>query len=102
MRVVTEPTPGYFSSVGVYIDAGSRFESPRLSGASHIMDRMAFKVCTEDLSFHSNFWGLGTRSRLDATAGVRRAPGRRLGYCSTKAPLQLASRDAADELYRTL
>lgn len=44
VRVVTEPTPGYFSSVGVYIDAGSRYESPRLSGTSHIMDRMAFKV----------------------------------------------------------
>ncbi|KAG9013213.1 Mitochondrial-processing peptidase subunit alpha [Tulasnella sp. JGI-2019a] len=44
VRVVTEPTPGYFSSVGVYIDAGSRYESPRLSGSSHIMDRMAFKT----------------------------------------------------------
>ncbi|KAG8898692.1 Mitochondrial-processing peptidase subunit alpha, partial [Tulasnella sp. 403] len=44
----------YFSSVGVYIDAGSRYESPHLSGASHILDRMAFKSTTkrsaEDMS----------------------------------------------------
>lgn len=44
VRVATEPTPGHFSSVGIYIDAGSRYESPRMSGVSHIMDRMAFKV----------------------------------------------------------
>lgn len=44
LRVVTEATPGHFSSLGVYIDAGSRFEIPRMSGASHVLDRMAFKV----------------------------------------------------------
>ena len=45
LRVVTENTPGHFSSLGVYIDAGSRYESARMSGASHMLDRMAFKVC---------------------------------------------------------
>lgn len=47
VRVATEATPGHFSAVGVYIDAGSRFERPWVpgeSGVSHILDRMAFKV----------------------------------------------------------
>lgn len=44
LRVATEATPGHFSAVGVYIDAGSRYEAPQFSGVSHILDRMAFKV----------------------------------------------------------
>jgi len=43
IRVATESTPGHFSSVGLYIDAGSRYESPFSSGVSHFLDRMAFK-----------------------------------------------------------
>lgn len=43
LRVATEATPGHFSAVGVYIDAGSRYEAPQYSGVSHILDRMAFK-----------------------------------------------------------
>lgn len=44
IRVATEATPGHFSSVGLYIDAGSRYESAENSGVSHFLDRMAFKV----------------------------------------------------------
>ena len=44
IRVATENTPGHFSSVGLYVDAGSRYESPETSGVSHFLDRMAFKV----------------------------------------------------------
>ena len=44
IRVATENTPGHFSSVGLYIDAGSRYETPEISGVSHFLDRMAFKV----------------------------------------------------------
>lgn len=53
VRVATEPMPGHFSAVGVYVDAGSRFERlwvPGESGVSHMLDRMAFKVgvrCTD-------------------------------------------------------
>lgn len=43
IRVATEDLPGAFSGVGVYIDAGSRYEDEYLRGASHIMDRLAFK-----------------------------------------------------------
>ncbi|KAF8167378.1 mitochondrial processing peptidase [Crassisporium funariophilum] len=43
IRVATENTPGHFSSVGLYIDAGARYETEHTSGASHFLDRMAFK-----------------------------------------------------------
>lgn len=43
VRVASEALPGSFSGVGVYIEAGSRFENPHLSGVSHIVDRLAFK-----------------------------------------------------------
>ncbi|EIM83585.1 mitochondrial processing peptidase [Stereum hirsutum FP-91666 SS1] len=43
IRVATESTPGHFSSVGLYVDAGSRYENPSTSGVSHFIDRMAFK-----------------------------------------------------------
>jgi predicted Zn-dependent peptidase len=44
IRVATESLPGPFSGVGVYIDAGSRYEHEDLHGVSHIVDRLAFKV----------------------------------------------------------
>ncbi|RMD42689.1 hypothetical protein DV735_g2403, partial [Chaetothyriales sp. CBS 134920] len=43
IRVATESLPGAFSGVGVYIEAGSRFEDESLRGVSHILDRLAFK-----------------------------------------------------------
>ncbi len=43
IRVATEALPGPFSGVGVYIDAGSRYENEELSCVSHIIDRLAFK-----------------------------------------------------------
>jgi len=46
IRVATDTTPGHFSSVGVYVDAGARHETLHTSGVSHFLDRMAFKVNT--------------------------------------------------------
>ncbi|CAK7203917.1 Mitochondrial-processing peptidase subunit alpha [Sporothrix eucalyptigena] len=43
IRVASEALPDAFSGVGVYIDAGSRYENEYLRGSSHIMDRLAFK-----------------------------------------------------------
>ncbi|KAI4204506.1 MAG: hypothetical protein LQ350_001056 [Teloschistes chrysophthalmus] len=43
IRVATEALPGAFSGVGVYVDAGSRYENEELRGVSHIIDRLAFK-----------------------------------------------------------
>ena len=44
IRVATEALPGPFSGIGVYVDAGSRYENEELRGVSHIIDRLAFKV----------------------------------------------------------
>jgi processing peptidase subunit alpha len=43
IRVATEALPGHFSGIGVYVDAGSRYENDALRGISHIVDRLAFK-----------------------------------------------------------
>ncbi|CAB4391222.1 unnamed protein product [Rhizophagus irregularis] len=43
VRVTSENTPGHFSAVGVYIDVGSRYETPQTLGLSHMLDRLAFK-----------------------------------------------------------
>ncbi|RCH78048.1 Mitochondrial-processing peptidase subunit alpha, partial [Rhizopus stolonifer] len=43
IRVTSENTPGHFSAVGVYVDAGSRYETAKTRGVSHILDRLAFK-----------------------------------------------------------
>lgn len=44
--MATEALPGHFSGLGVYIDAGSRYENNRLCGVSHLIDRLAFKATT--------------------------------------------------------
>lgn len=43
LRVASESLPGSFAGIGVYIDAGSRYETDALRGVSHIIDRLAFK-----------------------------------------------------------
>ncbi|KAI5303331.1 hypothetical protein KEM56_007665, partial [Ascosphaera pollenicola] len=43
LRIASESLPGPFAGVGVYVDAGSRYEDPSLRGVSHIIDRLAFK-----------------------------------------------------------
>ncbi|EJU02792.1 LuxS/MPP-like metallohydrolase [Dacryopinax primogenitus] len=60
VRVTTEESPGHFHSIGVYVDAGSRYENERLCGVSHTLDRMAYKSTTA----HS---ALDTSAILDAT-----------------------------------
>jgi mitochondrial-processing peptidase subunit alpha len=47
IRVATEAIPSSFSSVGVFVDAGSRYENEYLSGTSHILDRIAYKSTTK-------------------------------------------------------
>jgi processing peptidase subunit beta len=42
--VATEQTRDLTASVGVWIDAGSRFENQRNNGTAHFLEHMAFKV----------------------------------------------------------
>ncbi|BGP23544.1 mitochondrial processing peptidase [Rhodotorula toruloides] len=46
VRVASDFTSGHFVAAGVYVDAGSRYESERTSGAAHMTDRLAFKSTT--------------------------------------------------------
>ncbi len=43
VTVATETLPGETSTVGVWIDAGSRYETNRNNGAAHFLEHMAFK-----------------------------------------------------------
>ena len=43
MRVASESLPGSTSTVGVWIDAGSRYETSKNNGAAHFLEHMAFK-----------------------------------------------------------
>lgn len=47
IRVASEALPGHFSGIGVYVDAGSRYENDALRGVSHIIDRLAFKSTSQ-------------------------------------------------------
>ncbi|KAJ2769971.1 Mitochondrial-processing peptidase subunit alpha, partial [Coemansia nantahalensis] len=43
LRVASEATAGHFGAVGVYVDAGSRYEDGATAGYAHLMDRLAFR-----------------------------------------------------------
>lgn len=58
LRIVTETMPWVRSaSVGVWVDVGSRDESPSVAGASHFLEHLLFK-------------GTPTRSALDIAIGM--------------------------------
>merc|ERR1711871_733775 len=43
VRVASETAHGETATVGVWIDAGSRYETARNNGAAHFLEHMAFK-----------------------------------------------------------
>ena len=44
LRVVTDAIPGLeTTSIGVWVDTGSRNEDPEINGVSHLLEHMAFK-----------------------------------------------------------
>ncbi|KAK3138221.1 hypothetical protein QOZ80_5AG0366000 [Eleusine coracana subsp. coracana] len=46
VKIASEASPSPSASVGLYIDCGSIYETPASSGASHLLERMAFKSTT--------------------------------------------------------
>jgi processing peptidase subunit beta len=44
VRVATEDTGSPTATVGVWIDAGSRYENDDNNGVAHFLEHMAFKV----------------------------------------------------------
>ncbi|KAJ3172540.1 Mitochondrial-processing peptidase subunit alpha [Geranomyces variabilis] len=43
LRIASQDAPGHFVAVGVYVDAGTRYESDEMTGCSHVLDRTSFK-----------------------------------------------------------
>lgn len=63
LRIVSEQMAGVRSaSVGVWVEVGSRHESPALHGCSHFLEHLLFK-------------GTGTRSALDISIALDRVGG---------------------------
>ncbi|ODV59256.1 mitochondrial-processing protease subunit alpha [Ascoidea rubescens DSM 1968] len=60
-RIITNPLPSHFSCLGVYINAGSRYEPEALVGTSHLIDRLAFKTTafSSDMDIKSALESLG-------------------------------------------
>ena len=44
LRVASETTAGETATIGVWIDAGSSFETDADNGSAHFLEHMAFKV----------------------------------------------------------
>jgi processing peptidase subunit beta len=44
MRVASENLEGETATVGIWIDAGSRYEDESNNGTAHFLEHMAFKV----------------------------------------------------------
>ncbi|EFN54308.1 hypothetical protein CHLNCDRAFT_36005 [Chlorella variabilis] len=42
--IATENTPGATATLGIYVDCGSVYETPANTGASHLLEYMAFKT----------------------------------------------------------
>lgn len=47
MRVASEDTGAPTATVGLWIDAGSRWETDETSGVAHFLEHMTFKVSRE-------------------------------------------------------
>lgn len=47
IRVATEDWGSQTATVGIWIDAGSRYENSKNNGVAHFMEHMAFKVQTK-------------------------------------------------------
>lgn len=53
LKVATEDTGAPTATVGLWIDAGSRWESEETNGVAHFLEHMAFKVIKSNV-FDSN------------------------------------------------
>ena len=47
MRIATEDSGLATATVGIWIDAGSRYETPKNNGVAHFLEHMAFKGTTK-------------------------------------------------------
>jgi len=69
LRVASEKSSGDTATVGVWIDAGSRFETPETNGVAHFLEHMSFK-------------GTSKRSRVQLEKEVENLGGHLNAYTS--------------------
>lgn len=46
VKIASETSPNPTASIGLYVDSGSIYETPSSFGATHLLERMAFKTTT--------------------------------------------------------
>ncbi|KAI7987432.1 Mitochondrial-processing peptidase subunit alpha [Camellia lanceoleosa] len=51
VKIASEPSANPAASIGLYVDCGSIYETPVSFGATHLLERMAFKSTTEGVTF---------------------------------------------------
>ncbi|KAG6727778.1 hypothetical protein I3842_02G141700 [Carya illinoinensis] len=52
VKIASETSPNPAASIGLYLDCGSIYETPESFGASHLLERMAFKSTTNRSHLH--------------------------------------------------
>eukprot|EP00475_Leptophrys_vorax_P036791 TRINITY_DN6272_c6_g1_i1.p1 TRINITY_DN6272_c6_g1~~TRINITY_DN6272_c6_g1_i1.p1 ORF type:complete len:571 (-),score=17.98 TRINITY_DN6272_c6_g1_i1:156-1733(-) len=81
LKVASENLPGPTATVGVYVDSGSVYEHGGNSGASHLLERMAFKSTANRTHFRlireieaigANVMSSASREQMAFTADVIR------------------------------
>ncbi|KAK3235373.1 hypothetical protein CYMTET_54421 [Cymbomonas tetramitiformis] len=79
VTIASEAIPGPTVSVGVFIDSGSKYETPNSQGMSHLLERMAFKstanrshlrVTREIETIGANATASATREQMSYTADI--------------------------------
>lgn len=69
LRVASETSSGETATVGIWIDAGSRYETPETNGVAHFLEHMSFK-------------GTGKRTRVQLEQEVENIGGHLNAYTS--------------------
>ncbi|XP_047950411.1 mitochondrial-processing peptidase subunit alpha-like isoform X1 [Salvia hispanica] len=79
LRIASETSASSAASIGLYVDAGSIYESPASYGATHLLERMAFKttfnrshlrVVREVEAIGGNITASSSRERMSYTFGA--------------------------------
>jgi hypothetical protein len=74
-QIATEHSPwAQTSTVGVWIDAGSRAETDKTNGTAHFLEHLAFKVCRPSrraIEVDANCWDREPRSAPSSSSSSR-------------------------------
>lgn len=82
MRVVTEEMNGPMASVGVYIDAGSRYETEKNNGVGKFLERMSFKGTSKRSAVDLEMEVASMGARIESCTGREQTSF--VGHCQNK------------------